>query len=133
MKRFSRLLPLAASILLVAACMTSHDVIADKTWTLHAIDGRPAAGPAELRLGTDGQLAAKPGCNTTGGPYAIDGNRLTTGTLATSLMLCAAPAVAAQETTFLAVLEADPVFAVDTGTGQLRLTAGGVTLLFDAP
>ena len=131
MKPIVRLLSLAAAAVLVAACMTSHDVIADKPWALHSIDGKPAAAPAELTLGTNGQLAATPGCNTTGGPFTIEGNRIMTGLLATTLMLCADAAVAAQETAFLAVLDADPVFAVDTGTGQLRLTAGGVTLLFD--
>jgi heat shock protein HslJ len=117
--------------LTLAGCMTSHDVIAVKPWALHSIDGKLAAGSANLTLGTDGQLTAKPGCNTTAGTFVIEGNRIRTGLLATSLVLCADPAVAAQETTFLAVLDADPAFAVDTGTGQLRLTAGGMTLLFD--
>jgi heat shock protein HslJ len=131
MKPFARLLPLAASILLVAACMTSHDVIADKTWTLVSIDGRPAVAAAGLSFGTDGKLAVRPGCNSGGGPYTIEGNRIMGGPFAITAMGCADDGVMAQETAFMGVVDAGPTFAVDTGTGQLRLTAGGVTLLFD--
>jgi len=131
MKVLVRFLALLVVVLLVAACMTSHDVIADREWTLASIDGKPPAAPASLVLKTDGTLLVQTGCNGGGGPYRIEGNRIITEAVALTAMGCEEP-VATQELTIQVLLEADPVFAVDTGTGQLRLTSDGVTLLFDA-
>jgi heat shock protein HslJ len=133
MKELLRTLSFAtAVIVLVAACMTSHDVIADKEWKLASIDGKAPVAAATLLLRTDGTLLVQAGCNGGGGPYGIDGNRIVTEAVGLSVMGCEEP-IAAQEQAIQGLLEADPVFAVDTGTGQLRLEAGGVTLLFDAP
>jgi heat shock protein HslJ len=124
---------LLATTLVAAGCMTSADVITGKTWSLDLVDGQPAVAPGTLALGGDGQLQVEPGCNRGTGTYAIEGNRLVTGPIALTAMLCVDDAVNAQETIVLGVLDADPTFAVDTRTGQLRLTAGESTLLFDAP
>ena len=130
MKLLARTLSLVVTVILVAGCVTSHDVIADREWTLASVDGKPPVAPASLLLKTDGTLLVQAGCNGGGGPYRIEGNRIVTEAVALTAMGCAEP-VAAQELAIGVLLEADPVFAVDTGTGQLRLMAGGVTLLFD--
>ena len=123
----------ATLALLVAGCMTSADVISDRTWTLDEVNGLPAAGPGTLTLAGDGTLSVEPGCNTGSGTYAIEGNRLLTGPIAVTERLCADDALNTQEAIVVQVLDADPTFAVDTRTGQLRLMAGDATLLFDAP
>lgn len=119
--------------LVVAGCMSSHDVIAGRTWKLVSVGGQPPVADARLSLGTDGRISVWPGCNKGSGPYAIDGNRLKAGLLVMEQSRCKDERVNAQEAAVLAVVEAGPVFAVDTGTGQLRLSANDVTLLFDAP
>jgi heat shock protein HslJ len=123
----------AALAVLLAGCMTSADVISDRTWTLDEVNGLPAAGPGTLTLGADGRLSLEPGCNSGSGTYAIEGNRLLTGPIAVTERLCADDAVNTQEAIVVQVIDADPTFAVDTRTGQLRLMAGDATLLFDAP
>jgi heat shock protein HslJ len=128
-----RLVAVVAVALLLAGCMTSADVITGKTWTLARVDGQPAAAPATLVLGGDGQLQVEPGCNHGGGAYSIEGNQLRIEPIALTAMLCLDDAVNRQEQQVMAVLGADPTFAVDTKTGQLRLTAADATLLFDAP
>ncbi len=133
MSRLRPAVALLVATLAVAGCMTSADVISGRTWTLDLVGGEPAAASGSLTLGSDGGLAVEAGCNAGSGTYAIEGNQLVTGPIAVTEKLCADEVVHAQEAVVLAVLDADPTFAVDTRTGQLRLTAGDSTLLFDAP
>ena len=133
MSRILLSLALLAAMLAAAGCMTSADVITGKTWALDLVDGQPAAAPGRLTLGSDGQLQVESGCNSGSGSYEIQGNQLQIGPIALTAMLCADEAANRQEQQVMAVLGANPTFAVDTRTGQLRLTAGDSTLLFDAP
>lgn len=124
---------LLASLLAAAGCMTSADAISGRTWTLDRVNGLPAAAPGTLTLGADGRLTVEPGCNRGSGTYSLQGNRLVTSQIAATPAPCGDDAVNAQEAVVLGVLDADPTFAIDTKTGQLRLQAGDTTLQFHAP
>lgn len=133
-RRVSAVLLLPAVLLLVASCMTTADVVTDRIWTLVSIDGQRPVAAAGLRLGSDGQMTVEPGCNHGGGSFSIKGNRIVNdGPIALTAMSCLDDKVGLQEAAFMVVVNADPVFALDTGTGQLRLEAHGVTLLFSSP
>lgn len=117
---------------LLAACMPSSDAITDRSWTLVEIAGSVPVADAGLTFGPDGRLTVQPGCNSGGGTYAIEGNRITTEAIALTEMACGEPADA-QEREFVRILEGDPLFEIETRTGRLRLTAGDAALVFVAP
>lgn len=122
---------LLGAVLAAGGCITSEQVIVRGHWTLHSVDGVPPAAPGRLDFEADGTVALDTGCNAGGGTYRIDGLRLLTEELRTTLIGCQG-AVAAQEQAFLEVLAGPPAFAIDTGTGRLRLTGPtGRVLLFD--
>jgi heat shock protein HslJ len=122
------LLPVVA--LGTGGCLTSQDIITG-AWTLVRVDRAAPAAEGALSLLPDGTFTMRPGCNTGGGRYVIDGNRLVTDALNLTMMACAED-VLAQEHVFLEVLEADPRYEIETGTGRLLLVAGDSTLVFDA-
>jgi heat shock protein HslJ len=126
-------LALGLPLVVVAAggCMTSHDVITGD-WVLVQVDNAAPAAEAGISFGTDGRFAMQPGCNSGGGTYAISGNRIDVQSLEATAMACGEPADA-QEQIFVAALEADPRFEIETGTGRLRLTTDDTVLVFDAP
>lgn len=121
-------LPVVA--LAAGGCMTSHDVITG-AWTLVQVDRRAPDAEGALSLLPDGTFTMRPGCNTGGGTYRIDGNRLVTDEIGITMMACD-DAVMAQEQAFLAVLDRDPRYEVETGTGRLLLAGGDSTLVFAA-
>ena len=73
--RAGTLAALAFATLAVAGCMASHDVITG-AWTLVEVNGSLPAAEASISLLPDGTFTMRPGCNTGGGTYVIDGNRL---------------------------------------------------------
>jgi heat shock protein HslJ len=110
--------------------MTSPDVNTG-AWTLVGVDRRAPAAEGALSLLPDGTFTVRPGCNTGGGSYVIDGNRLVTDGIGLTMMACD-EAVMAQEKVFVQVLDSDPRYEVETGTGRLLLTGGDSTLAFEA-
>lgn len=128
-----RLALLAIVTLVAAACMSSLDVIAEKSWTLASVNGAAPAAPGGITFHANGSFELQTGCNSAGGTFEVQGNRLKLGPLQTTLMLCEG-AVGAQETAVLGAFTDAIVFAIDTGTGQLRLTGtNGSVLLFNQP
>ena len=71
----------------------------------------------------------RPGCNTGGGTYTIDGNRLDVDGMSLTMKACG-DGTNAQEQEVVTILEADPRFEIETGTGRLRMTAGDAVLVF---
>jgi heat shock protein HslJ len=131
-----RLVVLGPLVLVVAGCLTTSEVLVDRPWKLVEVAGAPPADPdgiAGVGFGADGRFQVNTGCTSGGGTYHLDGNRI----LLDSEQLVATPcpsALAAQQTAMLSVIEGEPVYAIDTGTGHLRLTTdAGDVLLFEAP
>jgi heat shock protein HslJ len=117
---------------LLVGCLPSSNAITGRTWRLVQIDGAVPAAEAGISFGVDGRVAVSPGCNSGGGAFSIEGNRITVGELLLTAMACGDPADA-QEQAFLAVLGASPRFEIETRTGRMRLTAGEDALVFETP
>ena len=60
---------------------------------------------ARLDFGADGRLTGHTSCNTLSASYALDGQQLRIGPIATTKMACAAPLQAEQEDRILSALE----------------------------
>jgi len=128
-----RALALVVAGFVAIACVTGHDVLVDRQWTLASVAGAPAAAPGSVAFGADGRFTIDTGCNRGGGTYHLDGNRILLDSETLTEMACDG-AVGEQERIVLGVVEGRPTYAIDTGTGRLRLTGPGeVVLLFDAP
>ena len=98
------------------------------SWRITAINGRvvPADRPYRLEF-TDGRLSGRAGCNSFGGGYQLNGNRLTAGPLMSTRMAC--PGRMADEQTVLRILRA-PVASRQTNehTLEMRGAAGSISL-----
>lgn len=91
----------------------------------------PAGVVARLRFGADGQVEVETGCNSGGGPYRVDGDRLVFGDLILTKRACIGPA-GEVEAAVLTILGAkEVVFGIDGPT--LRLVAGSRGLDFQGP
>jgi heat shock protein HslJ len=126
-----RLGALGLLALVAAACLTAHDILVGREWSLVEVHGAPPVADAEVSFGSNGEFIVQTGCNTAGGTYHLDGNRILLDTVHQTLVLCEGD-LAAQEAGILAVVKGSPVYAIDTGTGWLRLTSdAGQVLRFE--
>ena len=114
--RWILVLPLV--VLVLASC--SDDEGSDATplegttWTLVTVDGTPAVASdvaAEMTF-ADGQVSGSTGCNTFNGSYELDGDQLSFGPLASTMMACE-DALATQESTVFTILDAAESYAID--------------------
>lgn len=126
------LLALSVVTALAAACMPASDAITNRPWRLVEIDRSVPVAEGAVEFGADGRFTVRPGCNTGGGTYTIDGNRIVVAGTQLTAMSCDDPADS-QEQAFLAVLGDTPRFEIETRTGRLRLMAGDGALVFEAP
>lgn len=101
-------------------------LLVGRTFRVEDIAGRGTldAGHPELTFGADGRLTGRATINRVMGPYSIEGDVLTAGPLATTMM-AGAPAAMDQEQRLLEVL-ATPlvVIAGEPGTGIVLLDDG---------
>ena len=122
-----------APAILVLGCGTDGQVpFDDRPWKLVEIGGAAPVAEAGISFGSDGRYQVHPGCNSGGGSYTVDGNRLSLGQGILTAMACGEPADS-QERAFLAVLGASPTFQIERQTGRLRITSGSETLVFVTP
>ena len=72
-------------------------------------------------FGTDGKLTGSAGCNNYNGEYKVDGNKITIGPLASTMMFCNDPAgVMDQESQFLAALQSAATYKLEGNRLELR-------------
>lgn len=90
-----------------------------------------AEAPVQLDF-TDGRLGVSNTCNRMGGGYTLEGQTLTVGRLASTLMACADPKLAALDAEVGKRLEGPLTLATETGTPPrlVLATAGGERLVF---
>lgn len=123
--RLGALLCLAA--LALAACGGDDDEsggasLEGTQWTLAGgVDDVPDDAVPTLML-DEGVASGSGGCNRFSGGYEVDGDSLTIGPLAGTMMACEEPKMTV-ESTYLAALEAADAWAIDGG--ELVLTSGG--------
>jgi len=127
-----RVAGLAGAVLVAAGCLTAHDVLVGPTWKLTHVRGASPAAAASLSFAGDGTFTVETGCNTVGGTYHLDGNRILLDTVQQTPRQCDGE-VAAQEAGILAVLGDTPAYAIDSGTGRLRLTSEAAQVLLFEP
>jgi len=113
-------------------CLTARDILVRSTWTLTQVHGTRPVEEASVSFAGDGSFIVRTGCNIVGGTYHLDGNRILLDTVQQSLVLCEGE-VARQEAGVLAVVKGSPVYAIDTGTGHLRLTSDADQVLLFEP
>lgn len=68
----------------------------------------------------DGRVSGDAGCNTFGGTYTLDGDRLAIGRLATTRKACPGKGVMEQERQYVAALEAVTTWTIDRGLLDLH-------------
>ena len=122
-------LPLALA-LLAAGCVAKpsapHAMAGE--WQVAEIDEDSPAKPAQARLTfADDGLSASVGCNSLGGPWQVEQNRLIAGPLESTEMYCVGP-VGEQEKALAALLVAAPTIALDDGELVLRSSRHSVRL-----
>ena len=128
---------LLTSALLLGACAGGSSTPPDgtgaqdldgRTFLSTGIEGRILVAGSRIRIAfQDGQVSASGGCNSMGGPYRIDGDRLVAGSLATTEMGCDEPLMA--QDAWLADLLGGATMALDGDT--LVLATGSVRLTLD--
>jgi heat shock protein HslJ len=127
-------LPVLAGLLLAAAGCGGDDEaegppLEGTEWTL--VSGVDAPDDAVPTLTLEEDLAAGfSGCNTYRGPYELDGDSITLGPFAATLMGCPDPQ-AATESAYLPALEGVDAWSVEGGELVLS-TDGEETLRFSA-
>ena len=108
-------------VMLVACGGTGGDPLNGTAWELYAISKhRPIEGSHITIAFEDGQVSGNSGCNSYGGDYQVDGEKIEFGMLMSTLMACADPAMMEQETIFMQYLG---------GAGRFQL-AGGQLLIY---
>ena len=80
---------------------------------------------------TDGTISGNATCNTYSGSYKIDGDKITIGPLASTMMACASEELNAQEAAFLAALQSATTYGVEGKTLELRDAAGALQADFE--
>jgi heat shock protein HslJ len=82
-------------------------------------------------FGKDGKLSGNSGCNKYNGTYTVDGNKVTIGTLASTMMFCEDPAgTMDQEAQYLAALQTAATYQIENNVLQLRTADGALAADF---
>lgn len=82
-------------------------------------------------FGGDDTLAGNAGCNQYSGQYTVDGDQITIGTLASTMMMCSDPAgIMDQETQYLAALQSAARYEIEGNVLQLRTKDDALAAIF---
>jgi len=118
-KKALTLILAATSLLGLAACAGilpgSGDPLEGSSWPLMTLGGGALLTGTEITLGFEnGQVRGSSGCNTYGGSYEVDGDKITMSDLFMTEMACLDPAgVMDQELEYLELLRDAQAFQVD--------------------
>jgi len=104
------------------------------TWQLSTLDGRPVLADTTItaEFTSDTRVAGSSGCNRYTGYAEAAAGKLNVGNLAATLMACERDGVMAQESRYLAALQASTVYAVSGGELRLGASSTATTLVFTA-
>ena len=92
---------------LLSACggINPRDTLNGTSWILTSIDNTPPLNGTKLTVAfTGGKLNGSSGCNSYSGSYEINGEKISTGPIAMTLMACMDTDMMDQEQSFLAYL-----------------------------
>lgn len=128
-----RILPF---FVLLAACVSAPLApdFRDRQWTLVSADGVAAlpggAAVPAIVFDSEGRVSGNTGCNTASGPYTVDGDRLTVGSLAMTRRACADPAGNDLERAYVRALERTRRYRIAGGMLELLDEGGTVVARF---
>jgi heat shock protein HslJ len=121
------LVAIAGAVIWSVADSGGGDPLADTSWTLSDLYGAAVTGTAPTIAFTDTDMNGTGGCNSFGGTYATEGDTISFGPIASTLMACEGPTME-QETVYLAALDGAQTYAIDGDS--LRITGGAGSLTF---
>ncbi|MBN2149633.1 MAG: META domain-containing protein [Anaerolineales bacterium] len=128
MKPFTVLTILLVFSLFLSTCAKSEPLPAG-AWNLVSLNGDPLISGTQITIEfSDGQASGSSGCNSYGGKYEQDGNGIKFSDMASTLMACADSGMMAQESAYLAALQAVESYEVSADT--LTLSGADVELVF---
>ena len=82
-------------------------------------------------FGKDGNLSGNAGCNNYNGSYTVNGNQITIGPHASTMMFCEEPAgTMDQEAQYLAALQTAATYQIENNVLELRTTDGALAANF---
>jgi heat shock protein HslJ len=119
-------------IYVLTACggINPRDTLNGTAWTLTAIDNTPTLKGTKLTIAfAGGKLSGSSGCNSYSGSYEINGEKISTGPIAMTLMACMDTGVMDQEQSFLEYLGNLKTFIRNEGQLQL-FRSDGKALIF---
>jgi heat shock protein HslJ len=97
-----------------------------------AVTGVLAGTTLTADFGKDGTLSGNSGCNTYSGGYKVNGNKITIGPLASTMMACSDPAgVMEQEAQYLAALQSAVTYQIEGNVLQLRTKDDALAAIFN--
>lgn len=134
-KKFTKLMLLWSLPALVIACGSAsgapRDPLAGTQWQVVRIGGADRISGTELSLSfAEGQAGGHSGCNSFGGSYEIEGDRLVFRELTLTLMACMEPeGVMDQEAAYLDALNSTERFEIRNGS-MVLFHAQGERILF---
>jgi len=114
-------------VYLLTACgeINHKDALNGSAWTLTSFDSTPPLKGTKLTVEfAEGQIGGSSGCNSYGGTYEIKGKKITTGSIAMTMMACADPGVMEQEQTFLEYLQDAQTYKLSKGQLTTRNKTG---------
>ncbi len=134
--RISLALLVVLSAVVASACALRGDDnasggLANTAWTVVTIGGAPTIDDAQptMAFSPEGVVSGTNGCNTYSGPYRTEGDQITVGALASTLIGCDGQ-IGAQEGAFMAGLSGATTWR-QTADGNLELV--GVTAIVAEP
>ena len=112
-------------VMLVACGGTGGDPLNGTSWELYSMGKySPIAGSRITINFKDGQVNGNSGCNTYGGDYQLNGDKIEFGMLMSTLMACADPAMMEQESIFMQYLGGTRSFEIVDGQLQIYGSEG---------
>ena len=97
-----------------------------------AVTGTLAGTNLTADFGKDGNLSGNVGCNTYSGAYKVNGDQITIGPLASTMMACSEPAgVMEQEAQYLAALQSAATYQIEGNVLQLRTKDDALAAIFN--
>ena len=102
------------------------------TWRLTSLDGQPVVASATItaEFTSEDRVAGSSGCNRYTGGARAEAGRLAVTPLASTMMACEPDGVMAQETRYLAALQAATRYSVGAEELRLGTDANAATLVF---
>jgi heat shock protein HslJ len=128
MKLMRSALILVLALLTLATC--SHPAaLPSGEWRLESLNGNPLVEETQISLVfQDEQAGGAAGCNAYGSEVEASGEKIEFKDITMTLMACTDAGVMAQESSYLAALEAVDTYQVEQG--KLALSGPGVALVY---